>query len=102
MDAINMIFENYGSERLARVFKTYWMLLLIIKQTILSLFMVEPVNTDPLPANLSPTVKEVTACQQETEWRDLDFLRFMILVSHLQSENETEDAKTLANPISSY
>lgn len=77
MDAINMIFENYGGERITRIFKSYWLILLIIKQVMFSLFFIQP-SPEPLPVNTSKVLQqEVTQVQPEdTTFKGLNFFRF--------------------------
>ncbi|MCY2687610.1 hypothetical protein [Salinimicrobium sp. TH3] len=44
MNAVNTFFEYFGGERITRIFRTYWMILLIIKQVMFSLFTAEPLT----------------------------------------------------------
>lgn len=97
MDAMNMIFENYGSERITRIFKSYWLLLLLIKQTMLSLFMIES-STAPVPVNDTEIIKKEVpaAASQDGGESPLNILRVIVTLTQpdqkniLKTENSTE------------
>ena len=96
MDALNMIFENYGSERLTRIFKSYWLLLLLIKQAMFSSFMIET-NPAALPVNDPERIKkEATVSPAEGDLNALDILRIIVTLSQpdrnncLETETSTE------------
>lgn len=65
METIDRLFGNYGSERLAGVFKSYWTLLLLIKQMMFSLFLIGLPIRDQLPVENTEIIKEVTVRDRE-------------------------------------
>lgn len=99
MDIMNMIFEKYGCERIAQIFKNYWVLLLLFKQLMFSLFLVEP-YTAPVPATLTEeNEKEVTATQlKKEELSTTDFIRIMLTLSQLNSNTAVDNDRPNQNP----
>lgn len=89
MEAKDMIFENYGSERLARIFKNYWILLLFLKQVMLSFFMVDP-PTNSFPGEGVDYVQEISTDEKDEPLLNLDFVRLLILIAHLNSDVQIE------------
>lgn len=95
MDAINMIFENYGGERITRIFRTYWMALLILKQVMFSLFMVPP-TIEPAPENfLKEERNEISHNpSKEADLSEFQFTRILLTLRLLEPEASTETGNT--------
>lgn len=99
MDAINFIYERFGGENLARIFRTYWLLLLVIKQLMFSLFSAEPLE---LPVHLhSKEVinKEITTTETGKEsFSGFDFMRVLITTAQLEPHMLLEKPKQILKP----
>ena len=91
MDAINLIFENYGCDRLTRVFKSYWLLLLLIKQVMFSLFMVSPM-LENIPENDTRDLSEEFAAAQpgENSWSSLKLAGVFLTLAQLDPKTSVE------------
>lgn len=53
MEVVNIIFEKYGGGQVARIFKTYLILALVLKELMISLFVIPEDRSviDPAPGN---------------------------------------------------
>lgn len=67
MEAVNSIFETLGGERVISKLKNYWMILMIIKQLMISIFTAEPVTVPATVENSAlSTVDSVYRGEKES------------------------------------
>jgi hypothetical protein len=87
MDAVNTIFEYFGGERITRIFRTYWMILLIIKQVMFSLFTAEPLTEPATIENRATSGIEVNAIHKGEEgFHSSHAVRVLLTLSQLDAE----------------
>ena len=100
MESINMIFDNYGNERLGRIFGNYWVLLLLLKEVMFSLFLAEPPIANPLPVEVMQETRQVIATPRESAQDYLYFPRLLRMPAQLDSNSTTDTSAcaTKMNP----
>lgn len=99
MDAINVIYESFGGEKIARIFRTYWLLLLIIKQVMFSLFAIDHVE-QPVPLNTNEhTDQEITATKTKEETSgSLVYVRIFLALTQPGHHKSMEEINPVFNP----
>ncbi|WP_029037884.1 hypothetical protein [Salinimicrobium xinjiangense] len=95
METIDRLFGNYGSEHLARVFKSYWSLLLLMKQVTFSLFLIGLPIQDQLPVENTEIIKEVTVRDREENLNNPNFFRLIVSLAQVSPNEQFE--KTSVN-----
>lgn len=99
MDAINVIYENFGGEKMARIFRTYWLLLLIIKQVMFSLFAIDTV-AEPASMDSKDKISSILAVEEPgaESFAGLDLVRVLLTFAQHGPEMFIEDPNQIVNP----
>lgn len=92
MDAINVVFEKFGGDKITRLFRTFWLVLLVMKQVMFSLFFLDAV-VEPSNLNSQEIIsKEITAVETtEKNFSSLDLVRVLLNLAQLDPHTLLED-----------